>query len=85
MNKTHDFIKYYRLDHYELDYDEWDALSNPAITEQPSIYCPLYDNTSIGLLVHYKCVDCNRKQSLPININYLKIPFPHKKRKAKEI
>lgn len=83
MTKVHELVKYYTTVHDNNQYDEWDLLGNPSAASKLMLNCPLFDNTSIVLSLNYECKKCIRVQSLPANINFLKLSIPKKKRKAK--
>lgn len=85
MTKIHEQIKYYTTEYEDSEYDEWDLLGNPATATKLTLNCPLFDNISITLALNYSCRKCEREQSLPADINFLKLSFPRKKRKVKEI
>lgn len=83
MTKIHEHIKYYTMDYEDTEYDEWDLLGNPASASRLTLNCPLFDNMSITLSLNYVCKKCDREQSLPATVNFLKLSIPKKKRKVK--
>lgn len=83
MTKIHELIKYYTIEYEDSEYDSWDLLGNPTTASKLILNCPLFDNTSITLSLNYSCKKCEREQSLPAHLNFLKLNFPKKKRKVK--
>lgn len=85
MTKVHEIIKYYTTEYINPEYDEWDLLGTPSGMSRLTLNCPLFDNTTLTLSLNYSCKKCDREQSLPAAINFLKLSFPKKKRKVKEV
>jgi hypothetical protein len=85
MAKVHELIKYYTLEYEDEDNDAWEFLGNPHTQSRPILNCPLFDNISTTLSLNYLCEKCKRESSVPFNLNFLKLSFPKKKRKAKEV
>ena len=85
MTKLHEHIKYYSLENPNNFVDEWDLLGKSLNTSSVILNCPLFDSISFTLSFEYKCETCNFEHSTQSHYNFLKVFFPKKKRKVKEV
>lgn len=67
----------------EWDKDEWEFLGRPSLASNVLLKCPLYDSMSCGLSLNYRCSECHFDDSSIAEINFIKLNFPKKKRKAR--
>lgn len=81
MNLLHEEIKYYSIQSIEEERDVWDLLGKHS--SSAILNCPFYDAISCNLNMNYDCESCKSLASIPANINFIKLNFPRKKRKAK--
>ena len=54
-------------------------------TSYVNLNCPLFDSISFTLSFDYKCETCKFEYSAKSHYNFLKVFFPKKKRKVKEV
>lgn len=87
MTRLHEQIKYYSLDNPDDSglCDEWDILGRAPHSSAINLNCPLFDALSFALSFNYECTKCKIEQSAKSFYNFLKVSFPRKKRKVKEV
>ena len=80
----HEYLNFYKVTNVisNLGKDEWDLYYKSKEIES---HCPIYDSLASTLILNYKCTECNYEEDFNHQINFVKLDFPKKRKKAKVV